>query len=77
MIASEELNKNNQCLVMVQKLKKKYKAVFVIGAQLKTMKGHPAILEMKDNIKIKPVHICTPRKTVYALQGSAEKPFTS
>ena len=31
------------------------------------------MLELKDNVKIKPTHIYTPRKTVYALQGSAEE----
>ena len=72
MTASQHSNENNQCLVMIQKLKKKYRAVFVVGKELKPMKGRPAILELKDNVKIKPTHIYTPRKTVYALQGSAE-----
>ena len=56
---------------MIQKLKKKYRAVFVVGKELKPMKGRPAILELKDDVKIKPTHIHTPSKTVYALQGSA------
>ena len=73
MTASQHLNKNNQCLVMIQKLKKKYRAVFVVGKELKPMKGCPAMLELRKNVKIKPTHIYTPRKTVYALQGSAEK----
>ena len=58
---------------MIQKLKKKYRAVFVVGKELKPMKGHPAMLELKDNVKIKPTHIYTTRKTMHALQGSAEE----
>jgi hypothetical protein len=58
---------------MIRKLKKKYRAVFVVGKELKPMKGPPAMLELKENVKIKPTHIYTPRKTVYALQGSSEE----
>ena len=39
---------------------------------MKPMKGPPAVLEVKDNVKVVPIHACTPRKTPYPLVGSAE-----
>ena len=64
---------NDQCLAVVKKLKKKYKEVFEVGSELKPMKGRPVVLEVKDNVKVNPIHVCTPRKTAYALVGSAQE----
>ena len=55
---------DDQCIQVVLKLKKRYLDVFVIGEnQLKLMKGKPAMLELKDDVKV-----YTLKKTMYALQ---------
>ena len=68
--ASQELDGNDQCLTIIKKLKNKYREVFEVGTELKPMKGRPVVLEVKDNVKVNPIHVCTPRKTAYALVGS-------
>ena len=47
--------------------------MFEVGSELKPMKGRPVVLEVKDNVKVNPIHVCTPRKTAYALVGSAQE----
>ena len=40
-------------------MKKRYCGLFVIDVnELKPMKGKPAMLELKDHVKIKSTHIC-------------------
>ena len=77
MTASQHLNENNQCLVMIQKLKKKYRAVFVVGKELKPMKGRPAMLDLKDNLKIKPTHIYMPLKPCMPYKGQLRRLYTN
>ena len=57
--ASQELDGNDQCLTIIKKLKNKYREVFEVGTELKPMKGHPVVLEVKDNVKVNPIHVCT------------------
>ena len=63
-------NTNDQVQNIVQSLKRKYKQVLELKKELKPMEGSPALLEIKEDVKVVPIHVCTPRKTPYALQGS-------
>ena len=65
-------NTNDQVQNIVQSLKRKYKQVLELKKELKPMEGSPALLEIKEDVKVVPIHVCTPRKTPYALQGSAQ-----
>ena len=47
--------------------------VFDEEGTLRTMKGKPMVIEMKDDAPIKPVHVCSPRRTAYAFQEAAKQ----
>ena len=47
-------------------------SVFIEEGQLKPMKGEPMTIHMQKDVVIKPLHICTPRKTPYAYQTAAK-----
>ena len=47
--------------------------VFDTEGTLRTMKGKPMVIEMKDDAPIKPVHVCSPRRTAYAFQEAAKQ----
>ena len=47
--------------------------VFGEEGTLRTMKGKPMVIEMKDDITIKSVHVCSPRKTPYAFQEAVKQ----
>ena len=36
------------------------------------MKGSPVLLEIREDVRVVPIYVCTLRKTPYALQGSAQ-----
>ena len=55
----------------VEALIQEHAAVFDTGKQLKTMKGGPMHIKLKDG-PIKPLHVNTPRKTPYAFQDKAK-----
>jgi hypothetical protein len=48
-----------------------FSSVFEVGKELKTMEGGPMHIHLKDE-KIRPLHICNPRKTPYAFQDTAK-----
>ena len=48
-----------------------FSSVFEVGKELKTMEGGPMHIHLKDE-KIRPLHICKPRKTPYAFQDAAK-----
>ena len=48
-----------------------YASVFEVGKELKTMEGGPMHIHLRDE-KIRPLHICNPRKTPYAFQDAAK-----
>ena len=62
-LIDEKKSPDECCRKIVLDLKKKYRVLFTIGDQLKPMEGKPAVLEVQDDVKVKPTHICTPRKT--------------
>ena len=47
-------------------------SVFEEEGQLRAMKGEPTTIHMKKDVTIKPLHICTPRKTPFAYQTAAK-----
>ena len=57
---------DDQCIQLVLRLKKRYLGMFVIGEnELKPMMGKPAMIKLKDDVKVKPTHVYTPRKTMH------------
>ena len=52
-------------------LMEEHSSVFEVGEELKTMKGEPMHIHLKDE-PIRPLHICNPRKTPYAFQDAAK-----
>merc|ERR1711978_146036 len=55
----------------VEALIQQHASVFEDGTKLKTMKGGPMKIRLKDG-PIKPLHVNTPRKTPYAYQDKAK-----
>ena len=55
----------------VKNLIKEHASVFNIEEKLRTMKGGPMKIKLKDGT-IKPIHVNTPRKTPYAFQNAAK-----
>ena len=47
--------------------------IFEEEGKLRTMKGKPIVIEMKDDVPIKPVHVCSPRRRAYAFQAAAKE----
>ena len=51
---SNSAEENDQ-IQIVQNLKNKFRKVFELEEELKPMKGNPAILELKEDVKIVPI----------------------
>ena len=60
--------------IVVETLIKEHASVFNTEEKLRTMKGGPMKIKLKDG-PIKPLHVNTPRKTPYAFQNAAKSKF--
>jgi hypothetical protein len=56
----------------ITRMIEEFGSVFDEEGQLRAMKGEPMTIHKKKDVTIKPLHICTPRKTPYAYHTAAK-----